>query len=101
MKIVYVLACCFVVLAAGTALAAGSGEELYKSTCAGCHGVDGGKTPGNTVALKDQTSDEIFTKLKGYAAQTYGGEKKQVMQNIVEKHPEAQLREAADYAGTL
>lgn len=86
----------FLFMFAAAVSQAADGEAMYKSSCASCHGPQGEK--GN-APLKDQATDAIFTKLKGYVDGSYGGEKKTVMQNVVKKHSEEELKAMADYIG--
>lgn len=84
-------------LLAATAAWAADGEKIYKAGCAGCHGMAGEK---GGSPLKDQDADTILKKLQGYADGSYGGEKKAVMVGVVKKH-EGELKDIADYAGSL
>ena len=86
--------------AASMAFAA-DGAALYKASCAGCHGADGSKSSGGSKALKGQKADEVLKMLQGYAAGTFGGDKKAVMENIAKKHPAEELKALSDYIGTL
>lgn len=71
--------------------------ELYKSSCASCHGEQGEK---GSEPLKGQDSDTIMKKLHGYRDGTYGGSKKQVMQGMVKRHTDEDLQKIADYIGS-
>lgn len=84
-------------LLAATAAWAADGEKIYKSDCAGCHGMAGEKGDN---PLKGQGSDAILKKLQGYADGSYGGSKKAVMENIAKKHKD-NFQDIADYVGTL
>ena len=86
-------------LFAVSAAMAADGEALYKASCAGCHGGDGSKSAGGTTPLKDQDADTLLKHLQGYAAGTYGGEHKAVMENVAKKHPAEELKAVADYIG--
>lgn len=55
------------------------GGALF-ARCARCHGDRGDKPPH---ILKGQDASVLLEKLNGYAAGTFGGEKKNVMQNMV------------------
>lgn len=90
----------FVLFIASAALAA-DGAALYKSGCAGCHGMDGSKPTGNTTPLKDLDAATILSLLQGYKAGTQGGAHKEVMQRVVKEHSDEDLKAVADYAGTL
>lgn len=89
--------CVFALFFAATAAWAADGEKIFKSDCAGCHGMAGEK---GGSPLKGQGSDEILKKLQGYADGSYGGEKKSMMSNIAKKHADS-LKDIADYVGTL
>ena len=86
--------------AASMALAA-DGAEMFKASCAGCHGADGGKSAGGTTPLKGQKADAVLKMLQGYADGSFGGKQKAVMENIVKKHSAEDLKTLADYIGTL
>lgn len=64
---------------------AAEGGELY-ARCVRCHG-DRGDSPPHI--LKGQGADVLLEKLNGYAAGTYGGDRKHVMQNMVKNLSEA------------
>lgn len=86
-------------LLAASAAWAADGAKLYKSDCAGCHGMHGEKKQGE-AELRGQSSDQIQKKLQGYIDGSFGGSKKVVMINISKKH-EADLKAISDYASTL
>ena len=86
--------------AASMAFAA-DGEALFKASCAGCHGADGSKSTGGSAPIKGQKADETLKMLQGYAAGTFGGDKKAIMENIAKKHSAEELKALSDYIGTL
>ena len=86
--------------AASMAVAADA-AEMYKASCAGCHGADGSKAAGGSAALKGQKADAVLKMLEGYAAGTYGGSKKAVMENIAKKHSAEELKALSDHITTL
>ena len=86
--------------AASMAVAADA-ADVYKSSCAGCHGADGGKAAGDSTPLKGQKADAVLKMLEGYASGTFGGSKKAVMENIAKKHSAEELKSLAEYIGTL
>lgn len=88
------------VFASSMAIAA-DGAEVFKSACASCHAVDGSKSAGGSTPLKGQKADDVLKKLEGYAAGTYGGAKKTVMENIAKKYSADDLKTVATYIGTL
>ena len=70
---------------------AAQGGELF-SRCARCHGDTGDKPPH---ILKGQGAEAILGKLQGYSAGTYGGDKKNVMANMVKGLSDDDKRELA------
>ena len=86
---------------AASLAAAADAAEMYKSACAGCHGADGSKSAGGTTPLKGQKADAVLKMLEGYAAGTFGGSKKAIMENIVKKHSAEELKSLSDYIGAL
>lgn len=86
--------------AGSMALATSDGPTIYKS-CAACHGADGSKATVGSHPLKGQSAQDILKKLEGYAAGTYGGGQKAMMENIVKKHTSEDLKTVADYIATL
>lgn len=69
------------------------GGKLF-ARCARCHGDNGDKPP---YILKGQNAETIFGKLKGYSAGTYGGDKKNVMANIVKGLNDDDMRQLAKH----
>lgn len=97
---------CFAVLtlAAGfslNALAADSGADLYKKNCASCHGQNAEKSANNTPALKTLGEAKINEMLNGYRNGTFGGSQKAMMERIVKKVPDSDLKLIAKYIGSL
>lgn len=80
---------------------AADAESIYKASCAGCHGVDGGKAAGASAPIKGKSADAILKMLNGYADGTYGGDKKAIMVNIIKKHSPEELKGLSEYIGTL
>ncbi len=98
-KLTAVLMFMFVAFLGSHALAA-TGEELYKS-CAGCHGADGSKPFGGSTPLRGQSAEELMRKMAGYLDGSFGGEKKNVMVNILKKHTPENLQMMADHISKL
>lgn len=73
------------------------GAALFKR-CASCHGADGSKPPR---VLKGQKPADILEKLKGYAAGTFGGQQKTVMQNMVKGLSPEDMQALVEYIGKL
>ena len=73
-------------------------EALYKR-CASCHGEDGSieAMGGASPALKGQTSEDLFTKMKGYQDESYGGERAKLMITQVRGLSDEELQALADY----
>jgi cytochrome c len=73
-------------LFASVAFASADGAaERYAKSCKGCHGADGFQGGhGHDPALKDLSVDEVKAALAGYKAGTYGGEKKAMMERVVQ-----------------
>lgn len=84
---------------AGLALSgrAADGGELY-ARCARCHGENGEKPPH---VLKGQGASAVLGKLNGYAAGTYGGDRKTVMQNMVKTLSDTDRHILAAHIGTF
>lgn len=80
---------------------AADGAEMYKASCAGCHGADGGKSAGGTAPLKGQKPDAVLKMLQGYADGSFGGKQKAVMENVVKKLSPQELETLSTYIGTL
>jgi cytochrome c len=99
-KLFIVLAIC---LAFGVTAAFADGTALYDSKCAKCHGQDGAKVSGMSggVMLKGQSAADIQTKLLGYKAGSYGGDKKKTMMRMVDKLTEQEISDLADHIGGL
>jgi len=92
-----ILAFTFILSVSLFAIASSSGETLY-AKCKGCHGADGSKQAlGVSALLKGQSAADIESKLKGYAAGTYGGAKKSIMASQVSRLSEHDISELAEY----
>lgn len=62
---------------------ADEGGDLFKK-CATCHGVQGEKAAlGKSKIIKDMSSAQIVTALKGYKDGSYGGASKALMKGQV------------------
>ena len=72
------------------------GATLFKR-CVSCHGADGSKPP----MVKGQTAAVLLEKMKGYAAGTFGGDRKAVMTNVVKGLSTEELQALADYMAKL
>ena len=74
-----------------SAHAAEEGAVLYKK-CAACHGATGEKAAlGKSKIIKDMSSAEIITALKGYKDGTYGAASKAIMKGQVASLNDAQM----------
>lgn len=87
------LGACLVLLMGQGALAA-EAADIYKRSCAGCHGQSGEKKTGGTEAIKGKN---IQPMLAGYKDGSFGGKQKATMQNIVKKISDEDLKAVADY----
>ncbi|WP_430735444.1 c-type cytochrome [Halodesulfovibrio aestuarii] len=77
------------------------GKKIY-ATCVGCHGVNGENMAlGVSKPLKGQTADQVLEKLNGYAAGTFGGNKKGVMMSIAKRLKEEDRVKVAEYISTF
>ena len=84
------------------AFAADDAAALFKTQCQSCHGADGGRAPAPGVdPIKGQSAADLLKKLDGYKDGTFGGPRKQLMENVVKRLPDDQLKVLADYAATL
>lgn len=92
---------CLVSLYAVSAMgaAAPDGKMIFSSICANCHGATG--TGGKAPALKGQSAADLERKLEGYKAGTYGGNRKNVMENMVKQRTPEELKAVREYIGTL
>lgn len=93
------LVCLF---AFGVASADEDASILYKTRCQGCHGPDGGLAPVKGVApIKGQNADDLLHMLEGYKNGSFGGPQKRVMEGIVKRLSDEQLKSLADYSSKL
>lgn len=73
------------------------GVALYKK-CAACHGAQGEKAAlGKSKIIKDMSSAEITTALKGYKDGTYGAASKAIMKGQVASLNDAQISALATH----
>lgn len=73
------------------------GAALYKK-CAACHGAQGEKAAlGKSKIIKDMSSAEITTALKGYKDGTYGAASKAIMKGQVASLNDAQISALATH----
>lgn len=80
---------------------AADGKALY-AQCAGCHGDDGSKAAlGAARPVKGQTAEALYGKLKGYAADSYGGSKKAVMAGVAKKLSDEDMRALAAHMSSF
>lgn len=89
---------CMAALFALSAPAFSSDGAALFARCIRCHGEDarkGAKHPGG------QSAAEIQKKLDGYAAGTYGGEKKSVMEGMVKGLSPEDRRALAEHVAKL
>lgn len=70
---------------------ADEGADLFKK-CATCHGAQGEKAAlGKSKIIKDMSSAQIITALKGYKDGTYGAASKAIMKGQVTSLTDAQI----------
>ncbi|WP_295052581.1 c-type cytochrome [Sulfuricurvum sp.] len=70
---------------------ADEGADLFKK-CATCHGAQGEKAAlGKSKIIKDMSSAQIITALKGYKDGTYGAASKAIMKGQVASLTDAQI----------
>lgn len=75
---------------------------LYKTRCQSCHGAEGELSPIKGVApIKGQNADDLLTMLEGYKNGIFGGAQRRVMEGIVKRLSNEQLKSLASYASTL
>ena len=76
---------------------ADEGADLFKK-CATCHGAQGEKAAlGKSKIIKDMSSAQIVTALKGYKDGSYGREQKAMMKPQVASLSDAQIEELASF----
>jgi cytochrome c len=99
-KVLVALTLC---LAFAVTAAFADGAGLYNQKCAKCHGEDGAKVSGASggVMLKGQSVADITTKLFGYKAGSYGGDKKKTMIRMADKLSEQDIADLATHIGGL
>lgn len=97
-RVLVVLSICLGLVVGATAMvSAKDGATLYKM-CGGCHGADGSKLAmGTGVPLKGQSADELYTKMQGYKEGSYGMAKKRIMQNLVKRLNDTDMKTLADH----
>lgn len=95
---VAIVLACWLLSAGLTSLGAAADGGVLFSRCSRCHGDNGDKPPH---ILKGQSADALHAKLKGYAAGTYGGEKKHVMANMVKGLDGADMEALAAHITTF
>jgi cytochrome c553 len=70
---------------------ADEGADLFKK-CAVCHGAQGEKAAlGKSKVIKEMSSAQIITALKGYKDGTYGAASKAIMKGQVASLNDAQI----------
>lgn len=78
-------------------VSAEDGAALYKK-CAACHGTVGEKAAlGKSKIIKDMSSAEIITALKGYKDGSYGAASKAIMKGQVASLNDAQITAIATH----
>lgn len=99
MKRIIFAACCVGLFTTGllTPAAATDESRLY-DRCVRCHGKDGSMEPH---VLKGQKPAAIVEKLKGYAAGTIGGSRKEVMTGVAKSLTDAEIEAVAKHIGTF
>lgn len=76
---------------------ADEGADLFKK-CAACHGAQGEKAAlGKSKIIKELSSAQIITALKGYKDGTYGAASKAIMKGQVASLNDAQITALATY----
>lgn len=85
-------------------LMAGSGESIYKSKCASCHGKKGEKKAlGKSNIITGMPVDKFITLTKAYAT----GEKKamtlakMVKKQFINKYDDKEIKAVAEYVNKL
>ena len=85
-------------------LMAGSGETIYQTKCASCHGKMGEKKAlGQSNVIKGIPQDEFISLTKAFAT----GEKKAmpiakiVKKQFIDTYSDEQIKEVADYVNSL
>lgn len=91
------------ILSTGLLMAA-SGESIYQTKCASCHGKMGEKKAlGHSKVIKGMPADEFITLTKAFAS----GEKKAmpiakiVKKQFVDTYSDKEIQEVADYVNKL
>lgn len=100
MKKLVVLFFCIVFAASVSVAFSADSAALYKSKCAGCHGINGAKETGG-VKLAGLDSKSAMEKINGYLDGSYGGKAKGMMIRILKKVDSADLQGLADHIGTF
>ena len=76
--------------------------NMFKTHCQSCHGPDAGREPAPGInPIKGQDSAVLLKALHGYKDGAYGGERKQVMQGVVKKLSDDQMKGLADYISKM
>lgn len=101
-KVLIVFSAVMLLSSFSVAFADGDAANLFKTHCQGCHGPDGGRVPASGVdPIKGQSSADLLKMLEGYKDGSFGGQRKQVMENVVKRLSDEQLKSLADYASKL
>ncbi|MFP4155080.1 MAG: c-type cytochrome [Halothiobacillaceae bacterium] len=104
MKIVsaIALASAMTAFAAGTAIAAdeAAGKQLYGSSCASCHGMNG-EGQGMFPKLAGHSADEIVADLKAYKAGEKTGANAAMMAPMAAGLSDADMANLGAYIATL
>lgn len=95
------VAACSLLAVSSFGAVAETAADLFKARCASCHGDDGSSTKGGMQALKGMSGEAVRKALEGYAAGTFGGEKKAVMQKIAAKLSPEEIKELSAHIATF
>lgn len=100
MKKIAALFVCIILAASVSVVYSGDASGIYKTKCAGCHGIDGTKKTGGVV-LAGLDSATALKRINGYLDGTYGGKAKGMMTRVLKKIKPAQLPDLAAHIGTF
>lgn len=101
-KVLIVFSAVMLLSSFSVAFADGDAASLFKTHCLGCHGADGSRVPASGIEpIKGQSDAELLKKLEGYKDGSFGGPRKQVMENVVKRLSDEQLKSLAEYASKL
>lgn len=101
-KILTALAVLSLLSIMGIADATGEGGATFKEICQSCHGPDGRRSVGPGVEpIAGKSSADIMKMLNGYKDGSFGGQRRRIMQGVVNRLSAEQLRNAAEFVSGL